>query len=294
MPRDSKTNTEQIKEKIITLLKEYTRHKTVKLVHRGNAAIFTALHITKKVNPKPFILIPDQGGWISYKTYPKMLQFDIRTVHTNRGVIDLMDLERKAEGGAAFILTSFAGYFAEQSIHYIYEICKKNNCLLIEDASGSIGDKELCDGGYCDMIVGSFGKWKIADAGYGGFISGSKELLEEGKEAFSMTNFASEHELLLEKLENAPKRLRQLLELQAQVKEELAERELKVVHPELRGLNVAVRFTSDEEKERIIEYCEEKGFEHVECPNYTRLEEEAISIELKRLKFQGKKSKKRK
>ncbi len=280
------------KEAVLKLIREYTRNKNVKLVNRGNAAIFCALYIAKKRNPRPFILIPDQGGWLTYKTYPKILGFDVRTVHTNRGIIDLMDLERKVKSGAAFIVPSFAGYFAEQSIKYIYNICKENDCLLIEDASGSISDKELCDGEYCDLIIGSFGKWKIADAGYGGFISANdKELLEEGKEAFTLTNYSGDLNVLLEKLKNAPGRLKALTELAKNVKIDLEGRGYKIVHRELRGLNVVVRFEDEEEKEQLINYCEEKGFEYVECPKYIRIEEDAISIELKRLQLNSKKKK---
>ena len=281
------------KERCLELLRAYTRHKHVKLVSRGNAAIFTAFHIAKRLNPKPFILIPDQGGWFSYKTYPKMLGFDIRTINTNRGVIDLMDLERKAQSGAAFIVPSFGGYFAKQSMQYIYNICKKNDCLLIEDASGSLADKELCDGACADIIIGSFGKWKIADAGYGGFISTKeKELIDEAKDSLSMISFRPDYPVLLEKLEKAPERLSALLNLQIKVKSELTSLDFKVVHPDLRGINVVVRYADEAEKERIIEYCDNKGFEYVQCPNYIRLEEEAISIELKRLQFgDGKKKK---
>ncbi|HII72386.1 TPA: hypothetical protein HA265_06545, partial [Candidatus Woesearchaeota archaeon] len=185
------------------------------------------------------------------------------------------------------------GYFAEQSIHYIHNICKEKKCLLIEDASGALGDRELCDGEHADMIVGSFGRWKVADAGYGGFISGRKELIDEGKEAFSLTTFHPRDETVVKKLEEAPERLKALLALQAEVKEELEKMELNVVHKDLRGLNVVVRFTSEAEKEMIIDHCKEKGYEYVTCPNYIRLEEDAISIELKRLQVSNGKKKQR-
>ena len=56
-------------------------------------------------------------------------------------------------------------------------------------------------------------------------------------------------------------------------------------------MNVVVRFEDEEEKEQLINYCEEKGFEYVECPKYIRIEEDAISIELKRLQLNSKKKK---
>ena len=45
-------------QEVLNLLSGYTKHKHVRLVQRGNAAILAALYIVKKINPKPFILIP--------------------------------------------------------------------------------------------------------------------------------------------------------------------------------------------------------------------------------------------
>jgi len=275
----------QKKIKILDLIKKYTKHKYAKLVHRGNAAIFCALYIAKKINPKPFILIPDQGGWISFKTYPQMLGFEVKTVKTDRGIIDLIDLEKKAESGAALIVTSFAGYFAEQPMKYISQICRKCNCLLIEDASGSIGDGILCDGSVSDIIVGSFGHWKPINAGYGGFISvAKKEYFDESYEIFSSTNYYPDYDSLLGKLEKADKRIKDMLKLSEKVKEDIAKKlpNIKLIHKELRGLNVMAKYMNEADKDIIISYCKDKGYDYVECPKYIRLDEEAISIELKR------------
>lgn len=283
MTDDKKTQAEQ--QECVEILKAYTGHPHVKIVNRGNAAIFCALSIVKRMNPKPFILIPDQGGWISFRTYPKMLGFETKTVKTNRGLIDLIDLEKKAETGAALIYTSFAGYFAEQDTKYIYNICKEKGCVVIEDASGAVGDETLCKAANADIIVGSFGHWKVVDANYGGFIStANPEYFEAATEAFSMTNHYHNFTVLLKKLEKAPARIKKLMALAAKVKKELAKLnpKLKIMHPERRGLNVVVRFADDAEKNQILEYCERKKHAHVVCPNYTRLEEDAISIELKR------------
>ncbi|MBN1544713.1 hypothetical protein JW898_04590 [Candidatus Woesearchaeota archaeon] len=282
---------EQERKQILELLSRYTKHKEVRLVQRGNAAIFCALYIVKKTNPRPFILIPDQGGWISFRTYPKMLGFDIRTVKTNRGLIDLIDLEKKAESGAALLVTSFAGYFAEQPMRYISKICRRSGCILIEDASGAVGDNDLCDGDYSDMIVGSFGRWKPVNAEYGGFISAArKELFEGVSDVFSTTNFYPRYDVLLHKLTKAKEKINLMTKRAETVKEEIAKRfpELKIMHKDLRGLNVVVRYMNANEKAQVEGYCDEKHFDYLECPNYIRVDEEAISIELKRLNGNGK------
>ncbi|MFQ5474233.1 MAG: DegT/DnrJ/EryC1/StrS family aminotransferase [Candidatus Nanoarchaeia archaeon] len=275
-----------VQEEVYGVLKGYTRHENVRLVARGNAAILSALYIVKKVNPKPFILVPDQGGWISFKTYPSMFGFQVKTVKTNRGLIDLIDLEKKADGGAALLMTSFAGYFAEQPLKYAASICHKHNCLLIEDATGAIGDEELCNGEHSDIIVGSFGKWKPVDNAYGGFISvKDPEYFRKGKEVLSATNFFPEFDKLKDKLKCVKQKLELMLKLQKEVKKELEQLGVKVLHANLRGLNVVVKPMKPEQKEEIIKYCDDNLFNYVECPRYIRVDEDAISIELKRLNF---------
>jgi len=267
------------------LISQYAKHNHVRLVHRGNAAILCALYIAKKHNPKPFILVPDMGGWISFKKYPPLFHFEVRIVKTNRGIIDLIDLEKKADGGAALILTSHAGYFAQQPLSYISNICKKHNCLLIEDASPAVGDKELCNGDYSDIIVASFGEHKPVNNCYGGFISvKNQEFFADSSTIFSTTNFNPRNpEALLKKLADVPNRLDRFYALQEKVKTELEGLGFKILHRDKKGLNVMVKPMTDEEKTRLLDYCKKKKFEFVQCPKYIRLEEDAISIELKRL-----------
>ncbi len=281
---------ERDKQKALELISSYTKHNNVKLVQRGNAAIFCALAIVKKINPKPFILIPDQGGWMSFLTYPKLLGFDIKKVRTDRGLIDLIDLESKAETGAAMLVTSFAGYFAEQPINYISKICKRSGCILIEDASGALADDQLSDGYYSDIIVGSFGRWKPINLEYGGFISvAKKEYFTECRDIFSTVNFYPKYDVLINKLNTAEQGLKNMLKKAEAVKKEISERypELKIIHKDIRGINVVVRHMNEKEKEQIEKYCDEKGYDYIECPQYTRLDEDAISIELKRLNGNG-------
>jgi hypothetical protein len=277
---------EHDRQKALDMLSKLTGHKHVRLVQRGNAAIFAALYMVKKMNPKPFVLIPDQGGWLSFKTYPKMLGFEIRTVQTNRGLIDLIDLEKKAESGAALLVTSFAGYFADQPMRYISNICRRCNCILIEDASGAVGDEELCDGYYSDIIVGSFGKWKPINMQYGGFVSvAKKEFFDDANVVFSTTNFYPRYDVMLEKLRIVKDKVKDMVKKAKAVKDDISKKipHLKIVHKDLRGLNVVVRHMSKEEKKAIIEYCEKNNYEYVECPNYIRIDEDAVSIELKRM-----------
>ncbi len=267
---------ENLSKNIDQKLRKLTHHDSVHLTDRGNSAIFLAMHIARKTNPKSDILIPDQGGWFSYKGYPQFFGFNIVEVKTDYGVIDLHDLKRKAENASAFIFSSFAGYFAEQPLRKISTTCRKAGCLLIEDASGAIGDTKLCNGKYSDIIVGSFGKWKPVDCGYGGWISmKKKEYFEAAKDAMSITKV---HPQFYSEIGDALKKnkLKKLLALQTRVKQDL--KDFDVLHREKRGVNVVVKFDA-----QVLVYCHEKNYPYVLCPNYIRVNEKAISIELKRL-----------
>ncbi len=158
----------------------------------------------------------------------------------------------------------------------ISEICKKNDCLLIEDVSGSIGDKTLCDGNLSDIMVGSFGRWKSINLGYGGFISvRNKEFFEQAKEPLSLIKV---HKKIYEEISPLlnKKRLRKLLKLQKKVKKEL--KDVKIFHKDKRGLNVVTEYNPE-----VLKYCQEKHYPYILCPTYIRVNEKAISIELKRL-----------
>ncbi len=265
-----------MEDKVIDILKKFTRHDHIRLTDRGNSAIFVAMYIAKKMNSKKYLLIPDQGGWLSYRTYPKLMGFPVREVPTERGIIRLDKLRKYAKKGSALILSSFAGYFAEQPMEEIAKICKEKGCLLIEDACGSIGDKKLCNGQISNIIVGSFGRWKPINLGYGGFIStNKKEYFENAKEPLSLIKVHdSLYKELLPYLNT--RRFYKLMKLAEHVKKELAMHD--IFHRDKRGLNVVTEF-----KDEIIKYCEEKKYPYILCPTYIRVNEKAISIELKRL-----------
>ncbi len=272
---------------IIASLKKFTNHSSVRLTNCGNSAIFAALCIAKQLG-RDTIIIPDQAGWISYKTYPKILGLNIEEVKTDDGIINLEALKKLADKKTAVIVPSFAGYFAEQPMKKIAEVCKKQNTLLIEDASSAIGDKTLCDGRISDIIIASFGKAKPVDLGYGGFIStNDRENLEKIRDVFSFIEFEeSFQEKLLEKLNGVEARLKKLFAQHDKIVKELEKyKGFDVVHRQSRGINVVVRFKTDEEKNEIISYCEKNKLEYTMCPRYIRLEDKAVSIEVKRLTF---------
>ncbi len=257
---------------IIETLQKLTGHNFVKIVDRGNTAISAAVSL---VNGS--ILIPQEGGWLSYKKINGVVEVMCRDA-----VIDLTDLEEKLKvGGVGCLLyQNPGGYFAEQLMQKIYAVCRKYNCLVVLDVSGSLGT-EMCDGKYANVIVGSFGKWKLVEAHGGGFIScKDKELFEK----INVDEFTDEETLLKieECLNDLSNRIMFLRSKVERAKSDL--KEFEIVHKEDNGFVVVVKFSNGSEKEKIINYCQENGLEWTECPRYIRLLDKAISIEVKRLR----------
>ncbi|MBU0930097.1 MAG: DegT/DnrJ/EryC1/StrS family aminotransferase [Nanoarchaeota archaeon] len=259
-------------------LKQITNHESIEITNRGNSAIFAALNIAKKVNNKKYILIPDQGGWFTYRIYPQIFGFVPKELKTNDGLIITDELKKYIRDASALLVPSFAGYFAEQNIHELSEICTKHNCLLIEDASGAIGDQKLCDGRYSDIIVASFGKWKPVNVGYGGFISCNAELMKKAELALSLIKVHpnSENEILAKLNEN---RLPKMISIAQAVKKHMSGADL--IHENKRGINVMTEYSPF-----VVDYCKERGYPYLLCPNYIRLNRKAISIELKRAEYE--------
>ncbi|MBI5871884.1 DegT/DnrJ/EryC1/StrS family aminotransferase [archaeon] len=264
-------------EQLCIRFRKFTRHEHIHFTGRGNTALFIALHIAKNVNGREFVMIPDQGGWYSYKTYPAYFGLKVKEAKTDYGLLNVKGLKNVLADCSALILPSFAGYFAEQEIRKISSVCKKAGCLLIEDASGSIGDRKLCNGKYSDIIIGSFDRDSVIGYGYGGFISaGKKAYFDACRQAFSLTKVHPRFYLEIMKFVRRSK-FRKLLELAKRVKEEIGhfDKNISIVHAEKRGVNVVAKYSPS-----VIAYCRKMGFQYLLCPKYTRINMPAVSIEL--------------
>ena len=269
------------KQKIISILQQLTKHDYVALTPRGNAAIHAVVSVLPKSKK---ILIPGEGGWLTYKTIPKKLDLGTVEVSCNEAKIDLQDLEDKllTKNYSAIIFQNPGGYYAEQNIENIYKLCQENDCLVILDVSGSLGT-ELCNGGFADVIVGSFGKWKIVEAGTGGFISSkNKELWDKIEKHIEILDDETNLLLILGGLQNCAERIGFLTEKVELVKKDL--RPYGILHINDKSSVVVVKYKDKYEKEKIMNYCTKNELEWTQCPRYIRLNESAISIEVKRLK----------
>lgn len=256
-------------------LREYSGHNYIYLKSRGNHAIREALDFLNPERMEKVVLVQDQGGWLRYLDYPPKYGYVVEKVKTDYGVIIPDELEKITVKADAIIYEDPAGYFASQPIKEIYEICKKNDCKVILDITGSIGWTEE-PGRYADVIICSFGKGKAVNLGYGGFISFKDEPECNVNEEFDKQYEDDANK----KLGNLKERQTELRDKCQRIKEEL--KEFKIIHRERNGINVVVAFDDDKEKERIIRYCDDNNLEYTICPRYIRVLRDAVSIEIKR------------
>ena len=240
-----------IKQEIILSLQKLTGHDFIDITTRGDAAITAALSIIPKDKA---VLIPEEGGWLSYPKIPAKLGLTVIKVRCDDAKINLSDLQQKLQENpcGALLYQNPGGYFAEQSMKEIYSLCQKKKCLVIMDVSGSIGTR-LCDGKYADILIGSFGEWKLVEAKAGGFISAKdKGLSEEFKKSIQALDEAESLRLISQKLEELPQRISFLTEKRKKIIEDLTKHE--IVHKADLGFVVVVKYDGSTEKENLIKY----------------------------------------
>lgn len=167
----------------------------------------------------------------------------------------------------------------------ISKYCKDNNILLIEDASAGICDSKgkLGNGKYSDIILASTGSPKIINVGSGGFITTNKpEVFEKTKltQKITKTNEIISAGIYTE-LNFTKDNLKKTMKGTKYLKDNLE----NVIHKDKRGVNVIIKDNNPKKlaynlkKELIIDY---NSF-ITKCPNYNRVKEKAVAIEIKNL-----------
>ena len=265
--------TEEIKKQLI----EFTGCSNIKIVKNGNKAILYALRIAKRLG-KINIFIQDQGGWITYYQYPKRLNLEIIKLKTNFGLIDKHELASKLDDKSVLLINSMPGYLALEDMGDIAAICRENKSMIINDISGSIGTDNAKFG---DIVVCSFGKDKPINYGDGGFIGVKDSDYFDIIEMQEISAGAG----LADRIKTLNNRLAEISAIRAQLLAGLISLgfQEKLIHPSRHGINIAVRFADETEKERVINYCDKNNVEYTICPRYIRVECDAVSIEIKRL-----------
>jgi dTDP-4-amino-4,6-dideoxygalactose transaminase len=254
----------------------------VKVVNSGNAAILSVMSTLKGT-----ILIPDQGAWSGFAKMASVMHLETRKIDTQLGVIDpelLLEFLDNNPAEALF-LTSFAAYTAEQPLKEIHSICEEKDVLLVEDASGALGDptKKLAQGKQAHVILASTGSPKMVNAGSGGFLSTSREdvvgdsnRVTRALRASPLTCAAMEVEM-----QNINESFRKTVKACNYLKNEFE----TAFHRDKRGVNVCLP-TPDPRKfaHQLREQIEVVGGGMITiCPRYERLAASAICLEIKNL-----------
>ncbi|KZX13495.1 DegT/DnrJ/EryC1/StrS family aminotransferase [Methanobrevibacter filiformis] len=270
-------------------IKSETGHAHSTIVNSGNSAIMIAMNGIE--GP---ILIPDQGAWHGFKQIAKFLNKEIIIFKTDKGLINQEILEEIAiknntlENSGMFI-TSFAGYTAEQPMNKIAKWCKNQGIIVVEDASGSITDseKKLANGKYSDIIVGSTGSPKIINVGSGGFITTNNEkILEKSK---ILLKISKNSEIIAKgistEIDFGSNNLKKTIESTKYIKDNLD----NIIHPDKRGINVTIANSNPFKiSKNLKSQLNVNGKSMITlCPNYNRIKEKAIAIEIKNLSIES-------
>ncbi|WP_456474920.1 DegT/DnrJ/EryC1/StrS family aminotransferase [Candidatus Pyrohabitans sp.] len=257
-----------------------TGHSHARVVASGSCAVLAALSAVEGR-----VMLPDQGGWRGFKAYAQLLGKEVCEVKTELGVIHAEALEEALgrHKPGALLITSFAGYIAEQDVRAIHELCEEHGTLLIEDASSAIGDRRLAQGENADIIICSTGDPKITNLTAGGFIStGDEEFLRRAAKLIKACRPSGILAAgLVEELKIAPAVVERLTEFSELLKSRLP----GVVHPERRGVCVGVLHPSPREvKARARGLTTDLGKSLLTlCPSYDRFLAPGVCIELKKL-----------
>ncbi len=272
------------KKKAEESLKDFTCHEHARVVNSGNSAIMAAMNSIK--GP---VLLPDQGGWTGFKRIAEFLGLEIEYIPTNQGLIDLEDLDThiKLSNPQSLFITSFAGYMAEQAVKEIFELCDESGVILVEDASGAIGDpqKSLACGEHAHIIVASTGSPKIVNLGNGGFISTNDPKILN-KSSYLLKSLRASPVIcagMVEALEKAPDDFSKTVHACNFLKKKIK----TAMFRGYRGINITL--PAENPKKMGVELKKRiavKGGGIIStCPRYDRINQPAVCLEIKNLEI---------
>lgn len=268
-------------ESCINKVKDLTGKEHALMTASGNNSIFIALSAIEGD-----IIIPDQGGWHGFKQIARFLNKNIITLKTDLGLINteyMNDLNFKEN--SALIFTSFAGYTAEQDVKAISSYCQNSGITTIEDASAGIGDKENKLASQSDIILASTGSPKMINVGSGGFVASDHE--DVFKKTSLPQKLSKTSEIICSGIDNEIDNVGKNLELTLNATEHVKKHIPNTIHANKRGINVII--PHDDAKSKCWDLknqlpLDKSGF-ITTCPNYNRIKEKAICVEIKNLDY---------
>lgn len=262
-----------------------TRHENVHILNSGNSAILAVMSCFKDR-----VMIPDQGGWYGFRKIAEFFGIETVKLPTKLGLVNVEELDEtlKMNNPEALFLTSFAGYTAEQPLKDIYEICDENGVMLVEDASGGIGDPKgrLGNGDHSHVIVGSTGSPKTVNIGNGGFLSTNESKIFDSANFLIKTLKADQITCagIVSETKNAKEIFEKTTAASLKLKKDVSNFR-EVIHSSSRGLNVII---PDKNQKLFGSKIRQKLNVHGGSiislsPNYNRVKTRAVCLELKNL-----------
>lgn len=262
-----------------------TGHENVRILNSGNSAIMAVMSTFKRR-----IMLPDQGAWSGFKKMAEFFGIETVPIPTNYGLVEIEVLEENIEEHRpeAIFLTSFAGYTAEQPLKDVYKVCEDNGVILVEDASGGIGDPtgKLGNGKHAHVILASTGSPKTVNIGNGGILS--TNVSEIFDSASYIMKILKADPVTCAGIASEIKNATQIFEKTSMACMKLKSDILKfrdVIHPDKRGLNIII---PDDNQKIFGRQLRQKltvngGGIITVCPNYNRIKAKAICLEIKNL-----------
>ena len=268
-------------ESCINKIKKLTKKDNVKITSSGNNSIFIAL-----ASVDGDIIIPDQGAWHGFKQIAKFLNKNILILKTDDGIINTDYLnEMDIKDSSALIFTSFAGYSAEQDIGSINDYCLEKNILTIEDASAGIGDNQSRLGKHSDIILASTGSPKMINVGMGGFIASNND--EIFKKTSLPQKLSKTSKIVCSGIDNELDYVKKNLEVTLNATKYIKKHIDNAIHTSKRGVNVIIPHNDAKNKcwnlKKIL--TTDKSGIITTCPNYNRVKQKAICVEIKNLDY---------
>jgi hypothetical protein len=282
MSEVAKGNVEKdYEESCINKIRDLTTKNEVRITSSGNNSIFIALSAIEGD-----IIVPDQGGWHGFKQIAKFLNKNIVTLKTDSGLINTDYLDEAEFGeNSALIFTSFAGYAAEQDVRSICRYCSGNNITTIEDASAGIGDGKNNLGKNSDIILASTGSPKMINVGSGGFIA--TDIGEVFRKTSLPQKLSKTTQIVCSGIDNELDNVEKNLEVSLNATKHVKKHIPNAIHEDKRGLNVIIPHENAKSicwdlKKTLV--TDKSGF-ITTCPNYNRIKQKAICVEIKNLDY---------
>lgn len=266
------------KEDVRALIQKLVNKENILFTKRCNESLRISLKYAlskfneKKITPK--LLIQEEGGWMTYSQLAKKNKLELIRLKMNSGKLDLEELKKYSD--CILMMHSMPGYAYAENMQEIFNICKNGNSFLINDVCGSIGTQ---DAKFGDIIVCSFGENKPLSADGGGFIASNEVILEEDSE--NETHFGK----LVYALENLQNKLDAWKIISSKYKDLLEKEGFVILNKGEQGINIFVESKKKDEaqRERLIKYLQNNKLEYTECPRYIRTNNEALSVEIKKM-----------